>query len=86
MRLTLSLDDDQQPLCMNGAIVAWVAGNCFGVKFSKLKPHEYNRLRQHVRQMAGRVAMPNDNHDSRTVDKRVLSVKSITRSWLEKTA
>jgi PilZ domain-containing protein len=52
IRLMLSLHDEQEPLYVKGAIVSWVATDCFGVKFPKLKPNEYNRLRQHIRKMA----------------------------------
>ena len=53
IRVMLSLPDEQPPLCVRGAIVSWVAGEFFGVKFPKLKPHEYDRVHQHVRKMAG---------------------------------
>jgi len=52
IRVMLSLPDQQPPFCVSRAIVSWVAGHCFGVKFPKLKPHEYERVHQHIRKMA----------------------------------
>jgi len=52
IRVMLSLPDQQPPLCVSRAIVSWVAGDCFGVKFPKMKSHEYERVHQHVRKMA----------------------------------
>ena len=52
IRVMLSLPDHQPPVCVSRAIVSWVAGDCFGVKFPKLKPHDYERVHQHVRKMA----------------------------------
>lgn len=51
--MLLSLHGEKQPFCVNGAIVSWVATDCFGVKFPKLKPYEYTRLRQHFREEVG---------------------------------
>ena len=52
IRVMLSLPDHQPPLCVSRAIVSWVDGHFFGVKFPKLKPHESERVHQHVRKMA----------------------------------
>jgi hypothetical protein len=53
IKVMLSLPDQQPPLCVSGALVSWVAGDFFGVKFPKLKPHQYDRVQQLVRKMAG---------------------------------
>jgi hypothetical protein len=52
IRVMLFLPDEQPPLSIS-AIVSWVAGDFFGVKFPKLKSSDHNRLQQHIRKMAG---------------------------------
>ena len=57
IRVMLSLRDQQPPLCVSRAIVSWVAGDCFGIKFPKLKPQEYELLlffAEHKGQMLSR--------------------------------
>jgi hypothetical protein len=43
MRVMLSLNDQQAPLCVN-ATVCWFADESFGLKFPQLRPHDVARL------------------------------------------
>ncbi len=48
IRVILSLNDQQPPLRVNGAIVTWLTGECFGVKFPQLRPQDLIRLQEYV--------------------------------------
>ena len=48
MRVILSLNDQQPPMCVNGATVSWFAGDSFGLKFPQLKPDDVVRLEKHT--------------------------------------
>ena len=52
MKVRLSPDDEQEPLCIKDAVVSWVHGDYFGVTFPKLKPKQYSQLREIVRKKA----------------------------------
>ena len=38
IRVILSLNDQQPPICVKGATVSWFAGDSFGLKFPQLNP------------------------------------------------
>lgn len=48
IRIILSLNDQQPPLCVKGAMVSWFAGETFGLKFPQLKVDDVTRLREHA--------------------------------------
>jgi hypothetical protein len=49
IRVILSLYDQEKPLCVNGAIVTWFAGESFGLKFPQLKQDDAIRLQEYTR-------------------------------------